>query len=103
MVLESFVGPRPFPGAQARHIRGLAGGNGLDNLAWGSASENAADKIEHGTHLFGENAPVVKLSEADVLEIRSRPRAPLKQLAAQFGVTISNISAIRLRKSWKHI
>jgi hypothetical protein len=103
MVLESFVGPRPYPGAQARHLRGLAAGNGLDNLAWGSAAENAADKIGHGTHRFGEDAPVVKLSEADVLAIRAQPHASLKALAAQYGVHFSNISAIRLRKSWKHI
>ena len=47
-VLLTFVGPRP-EGAECRHLDGNPGNNHVDNLAWGSSSENAADRVRHGT------------------------------------------------------
>lgn len=47
LILEAFVGPRP-KGQIARHLDGTRR-NHLDNLAWGTYSENARDYIEHST------------------------------------------------------
>jgi hypothetical protein len=74
-----------------------------DNLAWGTHIENEADKDLHGTRAVGEQHPTHKLSEADVREIRRRTSDLQQDLADEFGCTFSNISAIQLRKSWKHV
>jgi hypothetical protein len=49
LVLEAFVGPRP-PGMQCRHINGDSLDNRLENLAWGTASEDNYDRVRNGTH-----------------------------------------------------
>jgi hypothetical protein len=49
LVLEAFVGPCP-PGMEARHVAtNDTSNNRLTNLAWGTYSENEADKKIHGT------------------------------------------------------
>ena len=48
LVLEAFVGPGGS--LQARHLNGVPGDNRLENLTWGTASENIFDQIEHGNH-----------------------------------------------------
>lgn len=47
LVAEAFLGPRP-PDAQIRHLNGDRFDNRLENLAYGSASENMQDRIAHG-------------------------------------------------------
>ena len=51
LVLEAFVGPCP-DGMECRHLDGNPGNNRLENLAWGTPKENAADSIRHGTSFF---------------------------------------------------
>jgi hypothetical protein len=48
IVLWTFVGPMPT-GMVTRHINGIPADNRLENLAYGTPKENAADMIEHGT------------------------------------------------------
>lgn len=48
LVLEAFVGPRP-PNHVSRHLDGNPLNPRLDNLAWGTQSENMLDKQRHGT------------------------------------------------------
>lgn len=52
LVLESFVGPRP-EGHEACHIDGDAVNNCVNNLRWGSSSDNSADQLRHGTYRNG--------------------------------------------------
>ncbi|QUH01416.1 HNH endonuclease [Saccharopolyspora erythraea] len=47
VVLAAFRGPRP-EGAQIRHLDGDKSNNHLENLAYGTPSENAADTKRHG-------------------------------------------------------
>jgi hypothetical protein len=49
LVLEAFVGPRP-DGLEARHLDGNTDNNSLQNLKWGTRSENNLDRVAHGTH-----------------------------------------------------
>ena len=49
LVLEAFVGPKP-DGLEARHLDGNHLNNCLDNLRWGTRSENILDRVRHGTH-----------------------------------------------------
>lgn len=49
LVLETFVGPRP-EGMECRHLDGNKLNNRLENLCWGTPSENSYDRVRHGTH-----------------------------------------------------
>lgn len=49
LVLEAFVGPCPS-GMQGCHNDGDQANNHVDNLRWGTRSENEYDKVGHGTH-----------------------------------------------------
>lgn len=48
LVCEAFYGPRPSPQHEARHLNGNPLDNRVENLAWGTKSENAQDTIRHG-------------------------------------------------------
>jgi hypothetical protein len=48
-VIKAFRGD-PLPGNECRHLNGIPTDNRIENLAWGSHSENAADQVAHGTH-----------------------------------------------------
>lgn len=50
LVLEAFAGPRPS-GAEVCHNDGNKVNNNVDNLRWGSKSENAIDRTLHGTNV----------------------------------------------------
>lgn len=49
LVLITFVGPRPI-GLEALHNDGDLSNNTPANLAWGTSSQNAYDRVRHGTH-----------------------------------------------------
>lgn len=49
LVLLAFVGPVP-EGKQVRHLDGDAKNNHLENLTYGTISENQLDRVRHGTH-----------------------------------------------------
>lgn len=50
LVIEAFVGPRPSPKHEVRHLDGDKSNNSAANLAWGTSSENKLDVIRHGRH-----------------------------------------------------
>lgn len=47
-MLETFVGPRPFSEAEARHLNDDSLDDSLENLAWGTHTENMADAVRNG-------------------------------------------------------
>ena len=102
LVAAAFIGPRP-EGHQVCHNDGNRKNSRAANLRYGTPSENAADKHLHGTAAIGERSASAVLTERDVLEIRAARGAPQAELAARFGCTFSNISAIQRRVSWKHV
>lgn len=48
LVMETFVGPRP-EGSEIRHLDGDRCNNRVDNLKYGTHSENMMDRERHGT------------------------------------------------------
>lgn len=48
LVMEAFVGPRPH-GMEIRHLDGNPANNALSNLVYGTAKENARDRMDQGT------------------------------------------------------
>jgi hypothetical protein len=49
ILAEAFLGPRPSPRHQVRHLDGDALNCTVTNLAWGTPRENMLDRIAHGT------------------------------------------------------
>ena len=49
LVLTAFVGPRP-DGMECLHGDGDPANNRVENLRWGTSSENTLDSVRHGTH-----------------------------------------------------
>jgi hypothetical protein len=101
-VMLAFAGPRP-QGTEIRHLDGDRKNCRLENLAYSTRTENEADKERHGTRLRGEASALAKLTVADVQDIRRRRGERQEALAAEFGCTFSNISAIQRGVSWKHV
>ena len=50
LVARAFLGPCPDSCDQVRHLDGDQTNNRWDNLAWGTAAENAADRTTHGRY-----------------------------------------------------
>ncbi|WP_439621469.1 HNH endonuclease signature motif containing protein [Gemmata sp.] len=102
LILEAFVGPCPL-GMETRHLDGDRLNNRLDNLAWGTPAENAADRIRHGTVLWGTRCSSAKLTEAQVREILHLYRTTCPDrpaLAARFGVSWSTVNRIVTGATW---
>lgn len=105
LVLELFVGPCP-EGMQGCHFPDPdKNNNHLTNLRWDTSKANNADRFVHGTDPTGERNPRARLTERDVVEIRRRYAVgeTLESLGEEFGVWCTTISAVILRKTWKHV
>lgn len=73
-----------------------------DHLFLGTHVENMIDMKKKKRSQYGERNPHRKLSEADVIKIRT---SPLNQyeLAEKYNLTQSAISSIQLGICWKHL
>lgn len=101
LVLLAFVGPSG-PGQHSRHLNGNSADNRLENLCWGSAKENAADKKRHGRQPSGMNHYTSKLGIEDILDIRAAIKRGHTQadIAALFSVSRGTIKNIKSGKHW---
>lgn len=106
LVLEAFVGPSP-KGAQARHFPDRdKTNNRIENLQWGTRSENQMDRAVHGTSNRGERCANHRLTEDQVRKIRITYAAGGKtmlEISKSYGVSWTAIQAIVRRRSWKHV
>jgi hypothetical protein len=105
LVLEAFNGPCP-PGLEACHNDGNRINNHIDNLRYDTRINNFKDKYAHGTDFNGNRNPAAKLTEDDVIIIRSiyKKRIVTYQMIAPiYGVTWGTIRDIIKRNSWRHI
>ncbi len=73
------------------------------HLFLGTDADNSADMVAKGRSQRGERSGAAKLTEKQVLEIRSRRADHQPTIAQEFGVTQQTISDIIQRRSWKHI
>jgi len=105
LVLLAYRGPCP-DGLVTRHLDGNCTNNKIENLKYGTQSENLNDRYGHGTMIQGEKIYCSKLTAKQVLEIRKKwDQGDIQQktLAKDYNVVPSTISAIVTRKNWKHI
>ena len=106
LVLAAHVGPRP-PGLVMRHLNDDSLDDRLENLAWGTYSENGRDAAINGRYpdRRGGRHPGAKFTDSDVLTIReSLARGESQRaIASRYGVSYSAISDIARGKTWKHL
>jgi len=101
LVALAFIGPAPHK-HEVLHGDGNKTNNALPNLSWGTRKENFIDRARLGELLLGETHPNAKLTDAKVLAILSDRRS-VNEIAKDYGVTRSNISMIKTRKTWRHL
>ena len=78
-----------------------------DHLFLGTQADNLKDcqkknRFSRTHQAKGERQGNSKLTDEMVLAIRASPLS-LRQAAAQWGTTFTNISDIRKRRSWRHV
>jgi len=109
LLLEAFVGECPLKN-ECRHLNGNRLDNNLDNLKWGTRSENQLDRNFTGTGHRGELSPMNKLTMKQVLKIRRLAKqgkirktengCNYKNIGKIFNTAPSNIGSIVTRRSW---
>lgn len=104
LVAAAFLGPPPT-GHEVCHGNGDPTDNRLANLRYGTRKENHADRILHGTNLAGQANPASKLTEVEVLGIRSRAASgeTCASIARSLGVTGACIQQVVTRTTWRHV
>lgn len=104
LVCEWAHGPCPM-GMECRHLCGFSGCCNPLHLAWGTKSNNARDKIAHGTHNRGERCRTAKLTDRDVHAIREHIANGETQrtIAESLGVSRSLVGHVATGRSWAHL
>lgn len=77
-----------------------------DHLAVGSAWENMHDAIDRGRFARGEDHLLSKLTEEQVLRLRSRyaqEDISCRQLGLEEGVNVGTVASVVQGRAWKHV
>jgi hypothetical protein len=93
LMLEAFVGPRPA-GMCSRHLNDVRSDNRLDNLAWGTHKENAADARRNGR--------LVRMDAATIREIRASTETD-EEIAARLNRSVPVVFNARAGVSYQHV
>lgn len=100
LVAQAFI-PNKLSKETVNHKDGNKLNNHVSNLEWATRSEQNIHASKMGLKKFtGVNHSQHKLTESQVIEIRSRK---IKPLGSEFGVSDMTISDILKRRSWKHL
>lgn len=103
LVMLAFIGERPN-GFEIRHIDGNCRNNCLNNLTYGTKSENMQDAIRHGTFPLAEKRPGAKLNREIVKDIciRGMNGEMADDIGNIYGVRGGTIRQIWKGKTWKN-
>ena len=97
LVLEAFDGPRP-PGLTARHLNGNPSDNRIQNLCWGTHTEQGHDRIRHGTLKIPGTR---KLSASTAASLRREaPSMSYTALGQKYGISKSHAWKIVHNQRW---
>ena len=104
IVALAFLGDPLCEGLHINHINGVKTDNKPENLEWVTAKENVQHAVR--TKLFaqaGEGHWKAKLFEGSIQAIKEARAngVPLKELAADYGVSMSTISAVATGRTWR--
>ena len=98
LVLLAFVGPPPQK-HECLHSNGVPYDNRLENLRWGTRSENNIDAVKHGVR--------GQLKVQEVKDIKGALENSYwglgRQLAKKYGISAATISAIKVGRHYAHV
>ncbi|NJK76353.1 MAG: hypothetical protein HC786_30100 [Richelia sp. CSU_2_1] len=94
------MGPPPTPFHQVRHLNGDPTCNNLENIAWGTAKENAADKIRQGRR--SGRLSKFKFQDLEEMQNLACSGVPTKKIAERFQISRSYCS-ILIRRIRQHL
>jgi len=100
LVAEVFI-PNPENKPEVNHIDGDSQNNHAENLEWVTGSENCL----HSTRILGKVRGFVKLTVADVREIKRRlaDGERKKDIAGRFDMAESTVSNIASGRRWANV
>lgn len=103
IVALAFLDPPKDDQREVRHIDGNRLNSRSDNLAWGTAKDNAIDRELHGRTARGIRNGFAKLTEVEVSQIKSLLQSGLSQreVAKLSGVSQKTVWAIKHNKRWR--
>jgi len=88
-----------------RHLDGNPQNNNLNNLAWGTAKDNARDCYSYGRPPIGENNNNAKITESLAVSLKNFLALGIKKitLSRAFGLGYNILNKIDRGESWQHI
>lgn len=103
MVLAAFVGPRPSAQHMALHSDDDPWNNNVDNLRWGTAKDNAADRSQNGWSKARATRPRAHFTDRQVQAIRALVAGGVSQsaLAEALGVQARTVQDVTARRTYK--
>ena len=102
LVAETFI-DKSNPTLWVNHKDGNKLNNRVDNLEWCTPAENCKHAVENGLmNIKGSKHPNAKLSEDDVLQIRSSFLS-VAELSELYNIGKRHIRDILNKVNWKHI
>lgn len=101
VVAEAFYG-KDDQGRDVAHNDGDKSNNHLTNLRYATKKENEADKIVHGTALYGQRHNMAKMTNESVMNARKMLEEGWTRtfIAKLFGVSRTTIGRINSGKTW---
>ena len=104
LVARAFLGEDN--GSMVRHINGKPSDNRPENLKYGTAKDNYADSVLHGTNSKGEKHGRSKLKAEDVIDILNSYQPKVvgyNTLAKKYGISKRAVKLILDGKNWSGI
>jgi len=100
-VMEAFGKVRPEV-LECRHLDGNPKNNAIDNLEWGTRSQNVLDYINlNGRHMV-PNATSVDVARK-IKQEHDGKKGTGKRLAEKYGVSVFTVSEIKTGKTFKYL
>jgi DNA-binding transcriptional regulator YiaG len=102
LVLTCFVGPRP-PGLWALHRNDNRLDNRLENLYWGTQTENVSDARNNGRFATGISHHQGKLTDLEVYSIRQQAAHGVTQRALAQQYHVAQATIWRIVRGYTHV
>lgn len=104
LVLLTFRGERPA-GKQSRHLNDIKTDNRLENLAYGTPSQNQEDRRKNNPQVYDVQSNYHKLDKGKALQIRAERESgkPILRIAKDHGVHPTTVCDVISRRTWKDV